>query len=542
MWNRLQRRSQQLSLGSERGQALVLIALAFIGLAAFVGLTVDAGILFSYIGHLRRATDAASLAAANQFRENRDPVDLSNMAFEMLELNGLTPLGVVAKVCDLDAPTTGIWTYNDSSLCPGETNPPTGPDTPRKYVRVETQLQVNFAFLPIIGWDSTVIRANSISEAASIDVVLAIDVSESMTVDLCYDDRDNDGDGIDDECYETTGPDSEGPNLIYEDDAATCIAVTIADGPDEDKCHPFEEVREAAKQFVGRMYFPYDRVSVVTFGRLPTVHLELDGCPQPVAADALACVVTELDDIQVEVKPLVGGDPAVHCDSGGTPRGCMTTNIGDGLRQAGGRFCIDDNGNGDCDRNEMREEAVWIVILLTDGAANAASAANPPTSFDDWICPASTYPPLNTDPPWCRDTDSSPGTRHPEGDAEYDADDYARDMADFVGCPNPNLPQPVDGSCASTAPGGQGAVIFAIGLGKYVWDNPDDPTNPRAGEWLLRYAASAGDDGDPAFDPFCDPDPGTKVDCGNYYFSPTGAGLVRVFEAIASRIFTRITH
>ena len=44
----------------ERGQALVLIAAAFVGIAAFVGLTVDAGILFINVGHLRRATDAAS--------------------------------------------------------------------------------------------------------------------------------------------------------------------------------------------------------------------------------------------------------------------------------------------------------------------------------------------------------------------------------------------------------------------------------------------------------------------------------------------------
>ena len=463
------------------------------------------------------------------------------MAWEIIELNGLTPLplvGAVAKVCDLETPGS---LYDDEDLCPGGNNPPDPADgAPRKYVRVETQLQVNFAFLPIIGWDSTIIRANSISEAASIDVVIAIDVSESMAADLCTDGRnnDNDADGTTDECYETTGPASEGPNGIYEDDAATCVQVTLDNGPDQDKCHPFEEVREAAKQFVGRMYFPYDRVSIVTFGRLPFVHLELDTCNDPDAALALACVVSELDDIQVEPKPPVGANPATNCDSGGTPRGCMTTNIGDGLRQAGGRFCIDDNGNDICDRNEMREEAVWIVILLTDGAANAGTFANPPASFDEWICPASTYPPLNTDPPWCRDTDSSLATRHSSG-SEYDADDYARDMADFVGCPNENLTQPA--GCASTAPGGQGAVIFAIGLGKYVWDNPDDPTNPRAGEWMLRYAAAVGDDGDPDTD-FCDPDPGTKIDCGNYYFSPTGAGLIRVFEAIASRIFTRITH
>ena len=70
---------------AQRGQALILIALAFIGLAAFVGLAVDAGILFAAVGHLRRSVDAASLAAANQFREGR-PVDaLERSASEFIK-------------------------------------------------------------------------------------------------------------------------------------------------------------------------------------------------------------------------------------------------------------------------------------------------------------------------------------------------------------------------------------------------------------------------------------------------------------------------
>ena len=67
---------------------------------------------------------------------------------------------------------------------------------------------------------------------------------------------------------------------------------------------------------------------------------------------------------------------------------------------------------------------------------------------------------------------------------------------------------------------------------------------PDAGEALLRYIAGVGDDGDPATPSAIDPCFGkpTAQSCGNYYFSPTGSGLLRVFEAIASRIFTRITH
>jgi hypothetical protein len=231
----------------------------------------------------------------------------------------------------------------------------------------------------------------------------------------------------------------------------------------------------------------------------------------------------------------------------------MSTNIGGGLRRAGARFCKDDNpANGVCDRAEMREEAVWIVILLTDGAANAAIRdGDDPSDFTKWICPANTYdpaalpPPLGAEkePPYCRDIDA--GTRHPNGDVNHDADDYARDQADNVGCPGPGVALPPGSGCP--VDGGVGAVIFTIGLGDNVIDNPEDTIEPRAGELLLRYIADVGIDGEPVppspDDPFdCFPDPTVGTDCGNYYFAPQGDDLVDVFEDIASRIFTRITH
>lgn len=85
-------------------------------------------------------------------------------------------------------------------------------------------------------------------------------------------------------------------------------------------------------------------------------------------------------------------------------------------------------------------------------------------------------------------------------------------------------------------------MIFAIGLGKNVTENPGDLSEPRAGEFLLRYIADVGTDGLPNNDPFCNPDPGKGESCGNYYFAPEGDDLIAVFEDIASRIFTRITH
>ena len=57
---------------SSPGQAIVLIALIFIGLIGFVGLVVDLGTVLGRYAQLNRATDAAGVQASNQFRESRD--------------------------------------------------------------------------------------------------------------------------------------------------------------------------------------------------------------------------------------------------------------------------------------------------------------------------------------------------------------------------------------------------------------------------------------------------------------------------------------
>ena len=484
---------RETSLRSQTGQALILLAMAFIGLAAFAGLTIDAGILFSHIGHLRRAVDAASLAAAGQFREGRTAKELSDMALQVIELNGLDATSAIAMVCAREAPESE---YNDSSLCPGGENPPPEDTTEsyRKFVRVQAQLPVDFAFLPIVGWSSVTIQANAISEAASVDIVLAIDTSESMAFD-------------------------GGSEFLRDPDNCNPI----------DDCHPFEEVRDNAKLLVERTYFPYDRVGLVTFDREATLELALeDGTTE-------ADVLNALDAMQVFSQP-----PCPGWDLSGDPRGCTSTNIADGLRFAGTEFCKDKNGNSNCDPDEMREEAVWIVVLLTDGAANAAiNAAAPNNDPDRWLCPGSLSAPAWVQP-FCRDEEFEIGP----GEYGFDAEDAAESMGYFAGCPNPDFPQ--KGGCAAVG-GGQGAVVFTIGLGDLVTHNATcDPVAYPGGceedsaEKLLRYIAAVGDDGDPTTDD-CD-GVDTGVSCGNYYFAEEGFELEQVFDAIASRIFTRITH
>jgi Flp pilus assembly protein TadG len=89
---------------TERGQAMLIVAAAIIGLIAFIGLMVDSGILFIANGHLRRAVDAAALSAATQLREGADPDDLAKAAKEFMALNGVDPDTVTVETCDYTAP------------------------------------------------------------------------------------------------------------------------------------------------------------------------------------------------------------------------------------------------------------------------------------------------------------------------------------------------------------------------------------------------------------------------------------------------------
>jgi len=113
---------------------------------------------------------------------------------------------------------------------------------------------------------------------------------------------------------------------------------------------------------------------------------------------------------------------------------------------------------------------------------------------------------------------------------QYDADDYARDIADLASS--------------------QQIAVYTIGFGNKVIAASSG--RPDAGERLLRYIADVGDDGNletaPCGSDFYwddvveNPIPGLGESCGNYYYAPDAAALQDVLEDIASRIFSRITQ
>ena len=470
----------------ERGQVLVIVTLSVIGLVAAVGLTVDVGLLYLNHGKLRRAVDAAALAATAQFREGYDNAQLQKAALEFLDLNGFKDATAVVETCDTNP--------GDPVLC----------DYPlRKLVRVRATSTMKLAFLPVIGIPSATISAVAVSEAASMDVVFVIDASDSMT---------------------------------YKADPSDPMRDPSQCNPAHN-CHPFEEVKAAADAFLTKLYFPYDRVSIVTFDDgartvIPFTDNQAD------VEDA----IRDLNVVQPDICPTVSGpcrmyegeyqgDPPklVPTDMNsdgvidyygfdcpvailtGNPDTCGTTSIGRGLNFAGNEF-----GNP----ATFRQEALWVVILLTDGAANGPS----------YTCPHGTW----EGDPICRDLQlsrhcfeaddnaclSAGGVYDPDN---YDADDYARDMADFIA-------------------NDQGALIFSIGLGNLVrtseprarldadgnpTDTKCDPGDPiadcmGAGEQLLRYAADVGG--------------------GLYYFAPSGDQLSDIFLDIASNLATRLTQ
>jgi Flp pilus assembly protein TadG len=286
---------------TERGQAIILIAFAVVGLVAMVGLMTDTGILLIEYGRLKRGIDAASIAAAQQFRKNYDPNDLENAARQFLTLNQSDVFDVQIYACDTaTAACTADPTNTDACTAIAElcTVPV------RKLVKVIATRHVRFGFLRVIGISETDITASSIGEAASIDLVLVIDTSASMA----YQTHD-----------ETTDPSPTLNNSDPTDDPAACNAAG--------NCEPLETVKAVALQFLDTMYVPYDRVAIVAstgqYGftgtatdqlRDPTVVLHLSEIDDPTDEALITAAVEGLKVFQPVTCTAPGdgsGGPAI---------------------------------------------------------------------------------------------------------------------------------------------------------------------------------------------------------------------------------------
>ncbi len=583
---------------NQAGQTIILMALGMVVLLAFVGLVTDVSLLFVRFSQLRRAVDSASIAAAGQVRENRDYADIALSARQFIRLHGLDPDRVLVQTC--------VTNPGDPELCV---------TPPRKLIRVIAQVDVPTTFLRLLGWGTVTLEASATSETAVLDVALVLDTSESMSrsttqaqytaiglppsgtpsirADCAQDRRWQHG-----ACCNDPGNgqvDLEG-NITGVTDNQPQVPPDYSDLV----CQPFKQVRDAARAFVQRLDFTRgDRVVFVTFDLNGVAIVpEVGGVTYPpLITDEAIAIDTLNRKIGVHVNDnflwtdcVTFHDETIMWRSYEWAAPCNDTNMGGGILTA-----------NDTLTNPLyvRRTAVWVMIVLSDGAANVTpravrngtevsdgeygyhgfcpwytfcwppSAGNPyPTEGD--LAPECTETDTGWDYPWCSDAD--PFTRHfcmtSEGRVDlaapncdvtyYDAADFAMDMADFAGLVEvmPGVP-------------GNFMAMYSIGFG-----TPTDPIS-QLGEEILRYVADAGDNGlidsdwwqdcrdnhhcadhpqpDPAF--FGPPDPCDnettpdlfdrkpyKADCGQYWYADNMADLDRVFAEIASRLFTRLAR
>ena len=517
----IKQRFQKLLRKSERGQAIILVAFAIIGLVAMVGLVTDTGILLIEYGKLKRGVDAAAVAAAQQYRASVTTQDLENAARNFLQLNQSTDLTSVAiHSCKFGDPAP-------PALC--NPDPINQPNDNRKLVEVVASKTVTFGFLRVIGIETTTVTASATGEAATIDLVLVIDTSGSMA-------------------YETVpGGLANAPG----NDPSVCNL--------NNTCQPMKVVKDTALDFLETLYISndpynsYDRVAIVAMthadDRNPYSVLALtsnkaaivsaingirvfeprdcDGTETPGACLQYNDITGIFEGEQCEIYEIRRNSSDNNIKASADPSSCPSSNIGGALGLASQAFIADPV--------HTRLDAFWVVVSLLGGPANATdSSALYPYGF----CPPNTFlAPMQL--PWCRDR--HPTIRHSAGDSLvtyinpetgvqdphspislYDADDYARDMADGL----------------ATSTSGEGVTIFTIGLGeavKYTGSSddyyPDGITKIPAAEDLLGYIAEcAGDD--------C----GTTINHGQYFYAPTSTALADIFDRIAQNIATKISQ
>ncbi|MDL5055282.1 pilus assembly protein TadG-related protein [Oscillatoria laete-virens NRMC-F 0139] len=220
-------RRRQRWVKAQSGQSLVILAIGFVALLGFVGIVTDVSLLFVRYSTLRRAVDAAAVASAGQFRRVFDETDnaiaegeaesVANLNFaarQFIEFYGLNPSQVLVETCraqgieqrevpagsgsfrPYDAAGNELYLYDTNGVKTGD-NPAADAATRARYeqlctrdelklVRVTAQIESPTVFLRLLGYPTITLTESAISQTAVIDVVMIIDVSESMLNQTTY--------------------------------------------------------------------------------------------------------------------------------------------------------------------------------------------------------------------------------------------------------------------------------------------------------------------------------------------------------------------
>lgn len=512
----------------EKGQVLVVVALTIMVLIGVIGLAVDSGYVYVSYSRLRRAVDAAALAATGEFKRNYKDIELVGSAQQQLKLND------VVMASDSSNPDVSIVIQTCSTAPADPVLCPKAGEIAKKLVRIKVTQDVPMFFMSVWGWKRVPITVETIAQAASLDVVLLIQNSESMT-------------------FAANDNANKDPHACNPGNA----------------CQPFKDVKAAASAFVDNlMYFPYDRVAIVTFNQVANLDLELtdeSGGPTVQAAlnglkvyDPAQCVYKYEDRLAFTnpvPAPVPGytGDPMSPCrlyktdgtymgyldcpmfyatdlsgnrTSDNDPSWCGTTNPAAGLAMAGnhlqGAYPTGWTGT-------VRDDAVWVILLLGTGAPTSAQ-----DDHSKPLCPKSTVNPAPnyTDytHPGCRDTNVLIRHCYKSTDttclnASYDAAETGIPANFMVSTYDPTHYDAYDRTFDMVDTEVSNSIyIFTIGLGLQVKSTTanGETSGFAPGETFLKYAA--------------------KVGGGIYRYAPDGSGLRAIFLEIANKIATKLTQ
>jgi hypothetical protein len=587
-----------------RGQALVILAISFFALLAFIGLVTDVGQIYVAHTQLQRAIDAAAVAAANNIKNPQIDATvrkqrITEAAREMLLVHQITGVDDLQVFLCTDSGRPASFV----ALCP------TGAQAARKLVYIEATQDVPVFFLQIFGVRSFPLHASAVGETAAVDLVLVFDTSESMGKD-------------------TTGydPNHFNPNLV-----GGCNQ--------NNNCQPLRQAKDAAKSLVNNLFTGYDRVSIVSFNYRANINAGLDS--------NLGNVNTAIDNVQlhndldtVRVRWMNNGISIGSVTSPGGTTGSLGVRTinpiypedrdGDGLDADPNKTCVDnfvnntdhtlganipdlwDDDTGDpCDNDTLfdtidwndnglwgaadiaavsdvslrddtiargmtytsggsfeassvlstcsgcgirqaaevlmgsgRPGAIWVIVFLSDGVANMSDTH---LTFD--TIPASfRYG-------FCGPNDSSPTNLALAFWSSYCIDKNTGASAGRFCIDSPSSECPPSTTVTTTS-GPYSVEDYAFDMvdraGLLVSTNTNEPRGEdiimfsiglgaaSGGENLLRYMANVGDEGSRGNDQ-CAGIP-TKQNCGNYYYAPSASYLAQIFENIAGRIFTKLSR
>lgn len=198
----------------QTGQAIIVLALGFIALLGFVGIVTDVSLLFVRYSSLSRAVDAAAVAAAGQMRRVADDTangvvgeaasaaTLSLAARQFIEIYGIDPTTVLVETCRMQRFRSAAGDPADRDneplyLSDGSVNPAANDEDLKSYeqlctneelklVRVTAQIDAPTTFMSILGYPTITLTVSAVSQTAVLDVVLIMDVSESMLAETTY--------------------------------------------------------------------------------------------------------------------------------------------------------------------------------------------------------------------------------------------------------------------------------------------------------------------------------------------------------------------